>query len=84
VRYFLCICNINVKINKKELNIISQELIFMKIMTMEVFLDVCQLQKECAGRKSTFSRSHSRVKKSCKSGNGYCRVFNTEYGVRGH
>jgi hypothetical protein len=26
----------------------------MKIMTMELFLDVCLLQKECAGRKSTF------------------------------
>jgi hypothetical protein len=34
----------------------------MKIMTKEVFLDVCLLRKECAGRKSTFSRSHSEIK----------------------
>jgi hypothetical protein len=57
----------------------------MKIMTMEVFLDVCLLWKEYAGRKPTFWRSHSGIKKkSCKSGNDYLGVFNTENGVRGH
>jgi hypothetical protein len=35
----------------------------MKIMTMEEFLDGCLLRKECAGRKSTFWRSHSGIKK---------------------
>jgi hypothetical protein len=35
----------------------------MKIMKKEVFLDVCLLRKECAGRKSTFWRSNNGIKK---------------------
>jgi hypothetical protein len=50
----------------------------MKIMTMGVFLDVCLLLKQCAGRKSTFWRSHSGIKKNLANQ----EMVGVGYGIR--
>ena len=46
---------------------------------MEVFLDVCLLR--CAVDEIQHFGDHIVKKKSCKSGNGRRRVFNTEHGT---